>query len=425
MEGAMGFGAYGFSSTTAALGTVTPSRELMKLTSQSRFYCGGFLAHRLVGLRPYGGRANKKNRSVVSCNAEKSDGTDETIVFDPGNNIAEPPPEWKEWEERRIQEESDAKQGINIRRRPRTGPPLHYVGPFQFRLQNEGNTPRNILEEIIWNKDTEVAQIKERMPIGKLKKALSNAPPVRDFIGALKARAAETGVPALIAEVKKASPSRGVIQPNFDPVEIAQAYEKGGAACLSVLTDSKYFQGSFENLQAIRDAGIQCPLLCKEFIIDAWQLYYARSKGADAVLLIAGVLPDHDIKYMTKICKLLGMATLVEVHNERELDRVLGIQGVELIGINNRDLETFEVDINITEQLLQGERGQTIHNRNIIVVGESGLFTPDDIALVQKAGVRAVLVGESIVKQSDPAAGIAGLFGKDISGRSATQAMAA
>ncbi|KAH1093193.1 hypothetical protein AAZX31_14G051500 [Glycine max] len=314
-----------------------------------------------------------------------------------------------------FQNEVAASQGIRIRRRPPSGPPLHYVGPFQFRLQNEGNTPRNILEEIVWNKDTEVSQLKERKPLGVLKKALENAPPARDFIGALKAANERTGLPGLIAEVKKASPSRGILREDFDPVEIAKAYEKGGAACLSVLTDEKYFKGSFENLEAIRKAGIKCPLLCKEFIIDAWQLYYARTKGADAVLLIAAVLPDLDIKYMIKICKLLGLTALVEVHDEREFDRVLAIEGIELIGINNRNLETFELDISITKKLLEGERGKIIHERGIIMVGESGLFTPDDIAYVQEAGVKAILVGESIVKQSDPGKGISNLFGKDIS----------
>ncbi|GLU14672.1 hypothetical protein SLE2022_312300 [Rubroshorea leprosula] len=321
----------------------------------------------------------------------------------------------KEWEVGMFQNEIAASQGIRIRRRPLTGPPTHYVGPFEFRLQNEGNTPCNILEEIVWNKDVEVTKMKERMPLSVLKKAIENAPPTRDFIGALRVAQLRTGVPGLIAEVKKASPSRGVLRENFDPVEIAKAYEKGGAACLSVLTDEKYFQGSFENLEAIRKAGVQCPLLCKEFIIDAWQIYYARIKGADAVLLIAAVLPDLDIRYMTKICKMLGLATLVEVHDEREMDRVLGIEGIELIGINNRNLETFEVDIRNTKKLLEGERGQVIRQKDMIVVGESGLFTPDDIAYVQEAGVKAVLVGESIVKQNDPGKGISGLFGKDIS----------
>eukprot|EP00252_Welwitschia_mirabilis_P019144 TRINITY_DN4355_c0_g1_i2.p1 TRINITY_DN4355_c0_g1~~TRINITY_DN4355_c0_g1_i2.p1 ORF type:complete len:323 (+),score=61.25 TRINITY_DN4355_c0_g1_i2:91-1059(+) len=245
--------------------------------------------------------------------------------------------------------------GISIRRRPTTGPPLHYVGPFEFRLENEGNTPRNILEEIVWNKDREVTEIK-----------------------------------------------------------IAQAYERGGAACISVLTDSKYFQGSFDDLKAIRDAGIKCPLLCKEFIIDAWQLYYARFHGADAVLLIAGILPDQDLRYMTKICKLLQMSALVEVHSALELDRVLKIDGIRLIGINNRDLENSTVDINKMVQLLDKNRRKTILEKNILVVGESGLFTKNDIALVQRAGANAVLVGESIVKHDDPAASIAELFGKNI-----------
>ncbi|RLM64394.1 indole-3-glycerol phosphate synthase, chloroplastic-like [Panicum miliaceum] len=302
--------------------------------------------------------------------------------------------------------------GIRIRRRPVTGPAVHYVGPFQFRLENEGNTPRNILEKIVWDKDVEM---KERRPLYMLKGALEAAPPARDFVGALKASYDRTGLPALIAEVKKASPSRGVLREDFDPVQIAQAYEKNGAACLSVLTDEKYFQGSFNNLEAIRNAGVQCPLLCKEFIVDAWQLYYARSKGADAVLLIAAVLPDRDIKYMLKICKILGMAALVEVHDEREMDRVLGIDGVQLIGINNRNLETFEVDISNTKKLLEGERGRLIAQKDVIVVGESGLVTPEHISFVQNAGVKAVLVGESLVKQEDPGKAIAGLFGKDIS----------
>ncbi|CAL1356180.1 unnamed protein product [Linum trigynum] len=321
----------------------------------------------------------------------------------------------KEWEVGMLQNELAESQGIRIRRQPPTGPPLHYVGPFEFRIQNEGNTPRNILEEIVWHKDNEVHQLKQWKPIYTLKKAMEDALPTRDFVGALREANHRTGLPGLIAEVKKASPSRGVLRENFDPVEVAQSYEKGGAACLSVLTDAKYFQGSFENLEAIRKAGVKCPLLCKEFIVDAWQIYYARTKGADAILLIAAILPDLDIKYMIKICKVLGLAALVEVHDEREMDRVLGIEGVELIGINNRNLETFEVDISNTKKLLEGERGKLIREKGIIVVGESGLFTPEHIAYVQEAGVGAVLVGESLVKQSDPGQAISGLFGRDIS----------
>ncbi|BAT81051.1 hypothetical protein VIGAN_03070500 [Vigna angularis var. angularis] len=357
-------------------------------------------------------KRNSFSTFSVRAQVESTDGS--AAVSSSGESVTEAL-KIKEWEVGMLENEVASSQGIRIRRRPPSGPPLHYVGPFQFRLQNEGNTPRNILEEIVWNKDKEVSQLKERKPLSVLKKALENAPPARDFIGALRAANERTGLPGLIAEVKKASPSRGILRENFDPVEIAKSYEKGGAACLSVLTDEKYFKGSFENLEAIRKAGVKCPLLCKEFIVDAWQLYYARTKGADAVLLIAAVLPDLDIKYMIKICKILGLTALVEVHDEKEFDRVLAIEGIELIGINNRNLETFELDISITKKLLEGERGKIIRERDIIMVGESGLFTPEDIAYVQEAGVRAILVGESIVKQSDPGKGISNLFGKDIS----------
>ncbi|KAH7438535.1 hypothetical protein KP509_04G019000 [Ceratopteris richardii] len=305
-------------------------------------------------------------------------------------------PEYNGWQEKE-EEEMLINEGISIRRRSATG------------------SPRNKLEEIIWSKDIEVMQMKEKMPLNMILEALPGAPPPRDFVGALRKRAAETNLPALIAEVKKASPSRGVIQSNFDPVRIAQAYEKGGAACISVLTDSKYFQGDFEYLKRVRNAGVQCPLLCKEFIIDEWQIYFARLHGADAVLLIAAVLPDQDLKYMSNICKKLGIVALVEVHNSQEMDRVLGIDGIDLVGINNRNLETFEVDIKNTANLLRGNAGHIIREQNILVVGESGLFTPQDIAVVQNAGVNAVLVGESLVKQDDPVAGITALFGKDMS----------
>ncbi|KAK9056823.1 hypothetical protein SSX86_024187 [Deinandra increscens subsp. villosa] len=386
----------------------------------------------------------ESRRSNLTCIRAQQSGTrDGALVATPTSDSVVEELKCKDWEIGVLKDEIAATQGIRIRRRPPTSPPLHYVGSYEFRLQNEGNTPRNILEEIVWNKDTEVTQMKEKYPILSLKKALENAPPPRDFLGALKASYLRTGLPALIAEVKKASPSRGVLREDFHPVEVAQAYEKGGASCLSVLTDAKYFQvntdyimfaltnmdgilmlmlrffvylkGSFENLEAIRNAGVKCPLLCKEFIVDAWQLYYARTKGADGVLLIAAVLPDLDIEYMLKICKMIGLTALVEVHDENEMDRMLAIDGIELIGINNRNLETFEVDISNTKKLLEGKRGETIRQKDILVVGESGLFTPADVAYVQEAGVKAILVGESIVKQKDPTKGIRELFGKDIS----------
>ncbi|XP_022969112.1 indole-3-glycerol phosphate synthase, chloroplastic-like [Cucurbita maxima] len=403
----------------ASLGTI-PKVSFPPISSSIRR--SKFLSRRL-NCRPSMDALSRNSISVASSSspispairAQQTESEAGSAAASPVNESEENDLKVKEWEVGMFQDEVAASQGIRIRRRPPTGPPLHYVGPFQFRLQNEGNTPRNILEEIIWYKDKEVSQMKERRPLFSLKKDLDSAPPARDFLGALKAAYLRTNLPGLIAEVKKASPSRGVLREDFDPVEIAQAYEKGGAACLSVLTDEKFFQGSFENLQKIRNAGVECPLLCKEFVVDAWQIYYARSKGADAILLIAAVLPDLDIKYMTKICKMVGLTPLVEVHDEKEMDRMLAIEGIELIGINNRNLETFKVDISNTKKLLEGERGQKIREKNITIVGESGLFTPDDIAYVQEAGVKAVLVGESIVKQSDPTKGIAGLFGKDIS----------
>ncbi|XP_042405537.1 indole-3-glycerol phosphate synthase, chloroplastic-like [Zingiber officinale] len=316
--------------------------------------------------------------------------------------------EVREWECGKSLNDIAAKQGITIRRNYHSG-----YGSKGTTIEKE--PPRNILEQIIWDKEVEVAQYKEAIPLETLKKNMENAPPARDFFGALRESYLRTGLPALIAEVKKASPSKGVLREDFDPVEIAKAYEKNGAACLSILTDKKYFQGGFENLEAVRKAGVQCPLLCKEFVIDSWQIYYARSKGADAILLIAAVLPDVDIKYMTLICRELGLTVIVEVHNERELDRVLKIDGIQLIGINNRNLETFEVDISNTKKLLEGERGQLVRQKGIKVVGESGLFTPLDISYVHDAGVRVVLVGESLIKQADPGKAIAGLFGKDIS----------
>ncbi|CAN6982518.1 hypothetical protein Bca4012_004873 [Brassica carinata] len=323
----------------------------------------------------------------------------------------------KEWEVDMYQNELAISQGIRIRRKPPSKAPLGYTGPFELRLLNGqvADSPSNILEEITWFKDQEVSRMKELNPLEALKKAVENAPPTRDFVGALRTAHQRTGFPGLIAEVKKASPSRGILKENFDPVEIAQAYERGGAACLSVLTDQKYFKGGFENLEAIRSAGVKCPLLCKEFVVDPWQIYYARTKGADAVLLIAAILTDLEITYLLKLSKKLGLAALVEVHDEREMGRVLGIEGIELVGINNRSLETFKVDISNTKKLLEGEHGRQIREKDMIVVGESGLFTPDDIAYVQAAGVKAVLVGESIVKQNDPEKGIAGLFGKNIS----------
>lgn len=207
---------------------------------------------------------------------------------------------------------------------------------------------------------------------------------------------------------KKASPSKGVIREDFEPVAIAKSYEEGGATCLSVLTDEKFFQGSFENLAKVRQE-VNLPLLCKEFIIYPYQIYLARINGADAVLLIAAILPDQDLQYFVKIIHALGMNALVEVHTLAELDRVLSIKDIKLIGINNRNLEDFSVDLQTTCQLIESRR-EILRENQITIVSESGLHTYDDLQIVKEAGANAVLIGESLVKQPQPDKAIASLY---------------
>jgi indole-3-glycerol phosphate synthase len=267
---------------------------------------------------------------------------------------------------------------------------------MSYSLATADVRPRHILEEIVWHKRQEVPQMRQDLPLVSVQEHLYTAPPVRNFLTALQQ---SPYVPSLIAEVKKASPSRGVIRADFDPVAIAQTYERGGAACLSVLTDSKYFQGSFDNLRAIREK-VTIPLLCKEFIIDIYQIYYARMRGADAVLLIASILTDEEMQDCLRVIHDLGMKALVEVHTLAEMDRVLRLDNVRLIGINNRNLENFTVDLETTQQLLEHRRSQ-LQSFGITVVSESGLYTPTDLSFVAEAGARAVLVGESLVKQAD------------------------
>ncbi|MFM7426702.1 MAG: indole-3-glycerol phosphate synthase TrpC [Elainella sp.] len=289
------------------------------------------------------------------------------------------------------------------RRRPN---PVVAIETVRYQTKVPDAEPRHILEEIVWHKEVEIERRREKTPLLELQKQLRDLPgsPL-DFVAAL--RQAST-CPALIAEVKKASPSKGVICENFDPVRIAESYVAGGAACLSVLTDEKFFQGSFEYLSQIRSA-VSVPLLCKDFVIYPYQIYLARLHGADAVLLIAAILSDKDLRYFLKIAAAVGMAALVEVHTPEELDRVLSLPDVKLIGINNRNLETFTVDLNTTAQLLEARR-EAIQTREILVVSESGLHQAADLAAVQQAGAAAVLIGESLVKQPDPTAAIAQLF---------------
>ncbi|MFN6529489.1 indole-3-glycerol phosphate synthase TrpC [Nostoc sp. ChiSLP03a] len=263
-------------------------------------------------------------------------------------------------------------------------------------MTNQVAPSRHILEEIVSHKRQEVAQMQQELPLGSLRQQLNTAPTVRNFLTALQDNPNQ---PSLIAEVKKASPSRGVIRADFDPVAVAQAYERGGAACLSVLTDEKFFQGGFDNLRKVRQQ-VALPLLCKEFIINSYQIYLARTVGADAVLLIAAILSDRELQDFLRVIHDLGMTALVEVHTLAELDRVLKLDNLSLVGINNRNLEDFTLDLGTTQQLL-AERQQQLQSLDITVVSESGLYTPADLSLVAEAGARAVLIGESLVKQSD------------------------
>jgi indole-3-glycerol phosphate synthase len=292
---------------------------------------------------------------------------------------------------------------MQIRRRPPN--PAIDLNILRYQVVLPDAEPRHILEEIVWQKETEVDQMRESVPLVELRKRVQTAPPLRDFLQAL--RSGKTH-PALIAEVKKASPSKGVIREDFDPVAIAKAYSQGGASAISVLTDKKFFQGSWDNLAQVR-AAVDLPVLCKDFIIYPYQIYLARSYGADAVLLIAAILSDQDLQYFIKIANALSMTPLIEVHTLGELDRVLPLDGVTLVGINNRNLEDFSVDLQTTCQILAA-RGNQLQDRGITVVSESGLHTTTDLEGVASAGATAVLIGESLVKQPDPAKAIASLF---------------
>jgi indole-3-glycerol phosphate synthase len=288
---------------------------------------------------------------------------------------------------------------MEIRRRPPN--PKIKVAFLEYAIPHAEGEPRHILEKIVWEKDREVAVARERVPLEKLKQQVADLPATRDFRAALLAACRK---PAVIAELKKASPSKGVIREDFDPIAIAQGYAAGGASCLSVLTDQSFFQGGFEVLVAVRQA-VDLPLLCKDFILSPYQLYQARAAGADAALLIAAILTDQDMAYLFKVAQALGLAVLLEVHDAEELERVLALDGVSLIGINNRDLATFHTDLATTEQLTAGY-GDQIRAKGALLVSESGLFSRDDLDRVQNAGADAVLVGEALMRQADVTAGL-------------------
>ena len=301
---------------------------------------------------------------------------------------------------------------MEIRRRPPN--PKVKVAHLEYAIPHEEEAPRHILEEIVWAKDREVATARERVSLEQLRKQLEGLPACRDFAGALRASCRK---PAVIAEVKKASPSKGVIREDFDPVAIAKGYAAGGASCLSVLTDKQFFQGGFEVLVDVRQA-VDLPLLCKDFVLSPYQLYQARVAGADAALLIAAILDDQDLTYLHKVARSLGLAVLIEVHDAAEIARVLalplwqqaGAGARTLIGINNRDLSSFVVDLVTTEQLTT-QFAEAIKASGALLVSESGLFSRDDLDRVQSAGADAVLVGESLMRQADVTAALEALIG--------------
>ncbi|MEO1002724.1 MAG: indole-3-glycerol phosphate synthase TrpC [Cyanobacteria bacterium J06638_7] len=293
---------------------------------------------------------------------------------------------------------------MQIRRRPPN--PKVKVAFLEYGVPHAEAAPRHILEEIVWEKDREVAVARERVPLQKLARQVADLPPTRDFEAALRASCRK---PAVIAEIKKASPSKGVIREHFDPEAIARGYAAGGASCLSVLTDKAFFQGGFEVLVQVRQV-VERPLLCKDFILSPYQLYQARAAGADAALLIAAILTDQDLTYLLKAARGLGLAALVEVHDTSELERVLALEGVRLIGINNRDLSTFHTDLATTEQLM-ARHGAALRAKGALLVSESGLFSRDDLDRVQGAGADAVLVGEALMRQDDVTAALEALIG--------------
>lgn len=257
-----------------------------------------------------------------------------------------------------------------------------------------------ILDEIVAYKKEELAETKRHVPLAEIKARTVDAEPTRGFGKALAAGADIR----LIAEVKKASPSKGVIRPDFDPVTIAKVYESSGASCLSVLTEKKYFQGSLDYLGAIRKA-VGLPLLRKDFIIDEYQIFEARAAGADAILLIAACLELNRMEDYLGVAAGLGLDVLVESHTGRELDQSLRA-GAMIVGINNRDLQRFTVSLDTTFGLLKDIP------EDRVVVSESGIETHDDVVKLQQAGVDAILVGEAFMREKDIGKKVKELLGK-------------
>jgi indole-3-glycerol phosphate synthase len=256
-----------------------------------------------------------------------------------------------------------------------------------------------ILDEIVAKKRREIAEARQRVPLAELDRQLGSAPPVRDFRAALEAA---PGM-AVIAEVKRASPSAGLIREDFDPVAIARIYEQNGASCISVLTDAPYFQGRLEYLRAVRQA-VGVPVLRKDFLLDDYQIAEARCAGADAVLLIAEILDDASLRQLLSETRRLGMQALVELYDAENLQRVLDA-GARLVGVNNRDLRSFVTRLEHTLDLAPHLPAECC------LVSESGIRTHEDIKRLKAAGVRAVLVGEALMSAPDIGAQLRELLG--------------
>ncbi|MBR0682429.1 indole-3-glycerol phosphate synthase TrpC [Roseomonas eburnea] len=253
----------------------------------------------------------------------------------------------------------------------------------------------DVLVNILADKAKEVAERMAATPQSEIERAAASAPPVRDFVGALCDRIGE-GRTGLIAEIKRASPSGGLIRDPFDPPGLARAYEEGGAACLSILTDGPYFQGAREHLEAAR-AACTLPVLRKDFMIHPWQVFESRAMGADCILLIMSCLTDDTAAELLGIARSLDMAVLAEVHDRRELDRALGLN-TRLIGINNRDLRSLRTDIGKTEELAPFVPADRLP------VAESGIRTPADVRRMAAVGAHCILVGEHLMRQPDVSA---------------------
>ena len=270
---------------------------------------------------------------------------------------------------------------MEIRRRPPN--PTVRVENLEYAVPHREAQAKNILEEIVWHKDIEIKNFKKIVSLEDLIKKIEKLPTPKDFYKNI-----------LESKIKP-----GVIRKDFNPEDIAICYEGLGASCMSVLTDKRFFQGSYEILETVRKS-TNLPLLCKDFIISAYQIYKARVSGADAILLIAAILSDDDLIYLKKIADNLKMSVLVEVHNDNELERILKLKSFNLIGINNRDLKTFKTDLKTSIELMH-KYADIFYKQNIIPISESGINCAEDLESLRSIGIKGVLIGETFMRETD------------------------